>query len=521
MDSDIYNIECPICAEIYSDKFKPLVINCGHTVCKPCIITLVSKGYNKCPICNREYNTDINKLSVNYQIIQLTKQKTDKYGASKEIMQRSADISKDLEKIYGFNDKIQQNYEMISLNNQKSKNEICNLIDNMIYILNGAKVKVSKQIDEDDSSNLSAVIKIQDKLLEHQRLRETVLNKINISKQTFNDFDLDDLIAIKSVEKIPPMSVKLTKNFFLYDGLVNINDLVQSIIKNLSSSVEVISLGSEENKKSEDKDGQVNSFSFCESKVPAFSFDEKGFDDFSSMHSGRNYRQEPYRTEYMSPIDQMCDHNTPGPGQKQKFSIPPPKLNAPMPRIQEKIYPAPDSQISNFVPNSLPQSLNERPVPNPYDSKSDANSELNSPEVQPIASRNNRWGRGRRGPRRGGVSRNQSPSNEEGSRVSSDSFRSSRNASRRRSRKYFPGYNPNFSEKPAEWYIDVFGTLKELPKFVIAQITERKDEGIISIFKDNRITNIANLNKMEYYTLDDNQNVIDKKTHRLLYLELS
>ena len=52
-------ISCQICNELfYSHQEKiPIVLNCGHTLCKHCLDNILKKGREKCPIDNQ---TEIN-----------------------------------------------------------------------------------------------------------------------------------------------------------------------------------------------------------------------------------------------------------------------------------------------------------------------------------------------------------------------------------------------------------------------------------------------------------------------------
>ena len=48
-------LECPVCMQEFDeDEKKPLVIPCGHTLCKFCVSTMVEEGMLKCPFCRKE-----------------------------------------------------------------------------------------------------------------------------------------------------------------------------------------------------------------------------------------------------------------------------------------------------------------------------------------------------------------------------------------------------------------------------------------------------------------------------------
>lgn len=66
-------IECPVCKEVYDHSIKaPLVLACGHTLCKKCALRLAGiYRFIRCPIDRRTDGRDIGQISVNYSVIQI------------------------------------------------------------------------------------------------------------------------------------------------------------------------------------------------------------------------------------------------------------------------------------------------------------------------------------------------------------------------------------------------------------------------------------------------------------------
>ncbi len=114
-------ISCQICNEqFYSNKEKiPIVLNCGHTLCKECLNNILKKGREKCPIDN---NTEI-KIEKNHLIENIIIKKTI------ELLSMKIDI-KSLSKLdfyYCFNCDIF--LSSISINVHKAINHNINTID--------------------------------------------------------------------------------------------------------------------------------------------------------------------------------------------------------------------------------------------------------------------------------------------------------------------------------------------------------------------------------------------------------
>jgi len=68
-------LECQICFEEYNiyDK-KPLVMDCGHSVCESCLNCILSQrntNTKKCPFDNKELHRPINQNPVNWAYIDI------------------------------------------------------------------------------------------------------------------------------------------------------------------------------------------------------------------------------------------------------------------------------------------------------------------------------------------------------------------------------------------------------------------------------------------------------------------
>jgi hypothetical protein len=74
-------IECPICSELYdSNLHLPLVLLCGHTLCKACTLKLKMKNNLECPFDRKPETREFSQISHSYHILQLIEYmvKTDK-----------------------------------------------------------------------------------------------------------------------------------------------------------------------------------------------------------------------------------------------------------------------------------------------------------------------------------------------------------------------------------------------------------------------------------------------------------
>jgi DNA repair exonuclease SbcCD ATPase subunit len=67
------NIECPVCQEKYNRKAHlPLVLKCGHSVCKGCAQSIYrAKGKVECPLERTVDDRSPDDISTSYQILEL------------------------------------------------------------------------------------------------------------------------------------------------------------------------------------------------------------------------------------------------------------------------------------------------------------------------------------------------------------------------------------------------------------------------------------------------------------------
>ena len=68
-----YIIECPICGEEYArNEHIPLVLSCGHSICKACAGNLQAKfGEIACPLDKKVDLRKINEITYCYTILDL------------------------------------------------------------------------------------------------------------------------------------------------------------------------------------------------------------------------------------------------------------------------------------------------------------------------------------------------------------------------------------------------------------------------------------------------------------------
>jgi len=69
-------LDCQICLEDYNihDR-KPLVLDCGHSICQECCRKLFSNTRKKCPFDNKELIRRMDQYPVNWSYIDIINSK--------------------------------------------------------------------------------------------------------------------------------------------------------------------------------------------------------------------------------------------------------------------------------------------------------------------------------------------------------------------------------------------------------------------------------------------------------------
>ncbi|CAL4110112.1 unnamed protein product [Meganyctiphanes norvegica] len=67
--------ECCICREGYNEgNHRPLILPCGHTLCKACVNNVATEHQRtviQCPICRKNHTINCDELATNYVVIDL------------------------------------------------------------------------------------------------------------------------------------------------------------------------------------------------------------------------------------------------------------------------------------------------------------------------------------------------------------------------------------------------------------------------------------------------------------------
>ena len=207
-------IECPICFESFDRTIRiPLVLLCGHSICKKCTIELAEySGLITCPLDRKEDTRPINQISFSFTILELIDHvsamsaKLTLLALSSE-ERRKAIKNQVEEKIWNINqniDKIGITINDIKLIKENILNEIDNAFNTISSAVDTRKEILKNEVHQLTEESLETYYNILENILSLKiTAEEKLLNVNELSENTINE------LAAFDIQEIPKQSLKL------------------------------------------------------------------------------------------------------------------------------------------------------------------------------------------------------------------------------------------------------------------------------------------------------------------------
>ncbi|OMJ66646.1 hypothetical protein SteCoe_36446 [Stentor coeruleus] len=208
------NFECPICSEVFNKNLRvPLVLLCGHTVCKKCVNDLFSiKKTIICPLDRKTDSRQISQISFSYTILELidkvtlmtSKIKILSLPPEQRILAMKSCIQEKIEKISEQTNKIQEKVkECITM-----KNTVLDKIDlafRELYLkLNIRQRELKSEVEEQIESIQSKFISCEKILNSMKEATENELENINNIQTNINES-----IFCYNLPEVPEVNAKI------------------------------------------------------------------------------------------------------------------------------------------------------------------------------------------------------------------------------------------------------------------------------------------------------------------------
>ena len=70
--NNLLSKDCPICLEDYDSKNRrPMVMECGHSICYFCLGSVLRTNTKKCPFDKKELLMNLNQYPVNWSYLEI------------------------------------------------------------------------------------------------------------------------------------------------------------------------------------------------------------------------------------------------------------------------------------------------------------------------------------------------------------------------------------------------------------------------------------------------------------------
>lgn len=223
---------CQICLSLYNEELNiPIVINCGHTFCKQCIIKLffTNESSDKCPVCKK----------INYFDIKTNKTSLITSYDNQSIIRKNK--IKELSNI-----QLIPNYELISfiITTRNKFNNACSkhLNENLNFYCDNCKIlicqmcllidHINHSIKRPENSDLSKILKLYD---DYDILNKDVKQlKVNLNINIEPEFKIIDADVNAIINKINYLSNSIKFNLYLDKTKI---DIISKILDNISEEL--------------------------------------------------------------------------------------------------------------------------------------------------------------------------------------------------------------------------------------------------------------------------------------------
>ena len=503
-------LNCPVCFEQYTDIKKPLILPCGHTTCKTCLEILQKKSIIKCPFCQKEFIADFTKFHVNYALMNNDSPTKGSQSQIKigDLLEISTGLQKEIQYLESIEKKITDFHEESFGVNKKCKEDINYALDTIINTLQALKGQFNNKVEENIRNNNKSEAKAKHEVRSQYQQRKTLLGKFYDSQRANKAPDTSTVVEFNALPDLQAIELKFQKCEFNATINFDVSPVAESINQNLSIKIEE-HLWNPPEKKIHDSPYDLKYKSQSKNPSEIDTESEISISDNRRQNRGRRGwrrggRRGRNRRDFQSSRGNSSESD-------ESFNDP---------HINNDYFEHKDQLENNY---NNPQRNIEQNNFFSIDRRGGRNFNNNNPGRRNQGRRGGHYGHegidedmverdDHGGPVRG------MHHQEEGNQVPRNARfgRAIRNRGENRGGHII---NNQAHTDECNWFIDVNGTLKPLPKFVLMQINEKKNQfDVIKIFKNGSVVNIAELTKMKYYTLDENQNRVKGQSHNLIYI---
>ncbi|OMJ70678.1 hypothetical protein SteCoe_31289 [Stentor coeruleus] len=295
------NQECTICFVEYSNNSKPHFLPCGHTLCSTCIIKMTQKKVITCPLCQKQFVSDLNKFPINYAIFSsiVTQSQNTGNSSNEFLFENCVRLQKEmhaLEKHANFLEEIQED---VLNSNTNIYNDAFTQINTVINSLNNAINQIKQKIDECKRNNDMKIKKRRDEIVSSIEQRKKLMKVLLDAQRANISLDAQSMLELNTLRSVQSSELTIKKAVFSK----NISDITKQLIDSLSLScivndeniyVKVENI--ESNKPEENK-------KVCEDRNPVSPSVQKNSEENLSNLSKPIAQKPPMQNNYMSKIN--------------------------------------------------------------------------------------------------------------------------------------------------------------------------------------------------------------------------
>lgn len=232
--------ECTICFVEYSDISKPHILPCGHTLCSKCIVNMTKKQIITCPMCQKQFKSDLKSFPVNYAVFSSTISRAKNTGntgnpSNEFLFENCVRLQKEIQALEKHEKNLEEIQEEVLIFNTKIYNDASVQANVVIDSINNAINQIKQKIDDCKRNNGTRIKKRRDEIVSSIEQRKKLMKVLLDAQQVNKTLDAGSMLELNTLRSIPSSELTLKKASFSN----NFSDLSKQLTDSLSLSCTV------------------------------------------------------------------------------------------------------------------------------------------------------------------------------------------------------------------------------------------------------------------------------------------
>lgn len=225
--------ECEICFNKYNESRKPHMLPCGHTLCKFCIEDITKRRIILCPMCQKEFVSDLNKFPINYTVLSPSKAQPTGTSSNSEMFESCKFLQNEIHALEKHEKNLAEIQEESQYYNNKNETEAFAAIESMIQSLKIAKNQIKQRIEESNRANNNKLKKERADITAAIEKRQKLMRSLLDTQKNSGVLDAESRLDLNTLRSVSNSELKIKKSTFtnsFYNEFKQLTDAIQKSV---------------------------------------------------------------------------------------------------------------------------------------------------------------------------------------------------------------------------------------------------------------------------------------------------